>query len=70
MYLPLGGGSGAAGACVVAKAINPAIQVRAVQAAAAPAGYLSWQQGQLVQAPMNTFAEGIATQSGYELPSR
>ena len=70
MYLPLGGGSGAAGACVVAKAINPAIQVRAVQAAAAPAGYLSWQQGQLVQAPMNTFAEGIATQSGYELPQQ
>ena len=70
MYLPLGGGSGAAGACVVAKAINPAIQVRAVQAAAAPAGYLSWQQGQLVQAPMSTFAEGIATQSGYELPQQ
>ena len=70
MYLPLGGGSGAAGACVVAKAINPAIQVRAVQAAAAPAGYLSWQQGQLVQAPMGTFAEGIATQSGYELPQQ
>ncbi len=70
MYLPLGGGSGVSGACVVAKAIDPAIQVRAVQAEAAPAGYLSWQQGQLVQAPMNTFAEGIATQSGYELPQQ
>lgn len=70
MYLPLGGGSGAAGACVTAKAINPAIQVRAVQSEAAPAGYLSWHQGQLVQAPMKTFAEGIATQSGYELPRR
>ena len=70
MYFPLGGGSGVAGACTVASAINPGIQVRAVQSAGAPAGYLSWQQGQLVQAPMNTFAEGIATMSGYELPQR
>lgn len=70
LYLPLGGGSGVSGACIVAKGINPAIQVRAVQSAAAPAGYLSWQQGQLVESPMNTFAEGIATQSGYELPQQ
>ena len=70
MYLPLGGGSGVSGACVVAKGFNPEIKVRAVQAEGAPAGYLSWQQGQLVQAPMNTFAEGIATMNGYELPQR
>ena len=70
MYLPLGGGSGVSGACVAALGINPEIKVRAVQAEGAPAGYLSWQQGQLVQAPMNTFAEGVATQSGYELPQR
>ena len=70
MYFPLGGGSGVSGACVVASAVNPDIRVRAVQAEGAPAGYLSWQQGQLVQAPMNTFAEGIATMSGYELPQR
>ena len=70
LYLPMGGGSGLSGACIVPKAINSAIQVRGVQSEAAPAGYLSWQQGQLVQAPMQTFAEGIATQSGYELPQR
>ena len=70
MYLPLGGGSGVAGACTVANAISPDIKVRAVQAEGAPAGFLSWQQGQLVQAPMNTFAEGIATMNGYELPQR
>ena len=70
LYLPMGGGSGLSGACIVANAINSAIQVRGVQSEAAPAGYLSWQQGQLVQAPMHTFAEGIATQSGYELPQR
>ncbi len=67
LYLPLGGGSGVAGACVVASAVDKNIKVRAVQSEGAPAGFLSWQQGELVQAPMNTFAEGIATMSGYEL---
>ena len=70
MMLPLGGGSGVSGACIVAKAIDPAIQVFAVQSEAAPAAYLSWQQGELVEAPMSTFAEGIATKAGYELPQR
>ena len=70
LYLPLGGGSGVAGACVVASAVDKDIKVRAVQSEGAPAGYLSWRQGELVQAPMNTFAEGIATMSGYELPQQ
>ena len=70
MMLPLGGGSGISGACIVAKSIDPSIQVYAVQSEAAPAAYLSWKQGEIVQAPMSTFAEGIATQSGYELPQR
>ncbi len=70
MMLPLGGGSGISGACIVAKAIDPSIQVYAVQSDAAPAAYLSWKRGEIVQAPMDTFAEGIATQSGYELPQR
>ena len=68
IVMPLGGGSGVAGACTVAKAVDPGIQVFAVQAAGAPGGYLSWKQGQLVQAPMSTFAEGLATVTGYELP--
>jgi len=70
MMLPLGGGSGIAGACIVAKAIDPSIQVYAVQSEAAPAAYLSWRQGELVDAPTETFAEGVATKSGYALPQR
>ena len=70
IMLPLGGGSGIAGACIVVKAIDPGIQVIAVQSEAAPAAYLSWKQGELVDAPMETFAEGVATKSGYELPQR
>ena len=70
MMLPIGGGSGVSGACVVAGAINPTIQVVAVQSEAAPAAFLSWQQGQLVSAPMQTWVEGTATAVGYELPQR
>jgi threonine dehydratase len=67
LMLPLGGGSGVSGACIVAKGIDPSIEVLAVQSEQAPAGYLSWKQGQIVEAEMTTFAEGIATRSGYEL---
>ena len=70
MFLPIGGGSGVSGACIVAQALNPEIRVVAVQSEAAPAAYLSWQQGQLVQAPMRTWVEGTATAEGYELPQQ
>ncbi len=66
--MPLGGGSGAAGACIVAKGVDPNIQVVAVQSEAAPGGYLSWKGGERVEAGMNTFAEGLATKEGYDLP--
>lgn len=65
---PLGGGSSASGACIVAKAVDPRIRVVAVQSEAAPGGYLSWKRGELVEAQMQTFAEGLATAVGYELP--
>jgi threonine dehydratase len=69
LIVPIGGGSGAAGACIVAKAIDPSIQVIGVQAEAAPSVYLSWARG----APMTTessatFAEGLATRSTFDLP--
>ena len=70
MILPLGGGSGISGACVVAKAVDPSIEVYAVQSESAPAAYLSWKQGEIVEAATETFAEGIATKAGYELPQR
>jgi threonine dehydratase len=37
VVVPVGGGSGAAGACVVAKAVRPSIEVIGVQSEAAPA---------------------------------
>ena len=44
IVVPVGGGSGASGACIVAKSVNPDIQVIGVQAEQAPAVYLSWQR--------------------------
>ena len=66
IIVPIGGGSGACGACIVAKSINPEIKVYGVQAENAPAAYLSWKKGRLVESPMETEAEGLATRSGYE----
>jgi threonine dehydratase len=61
IIVPVGAGSGACGTSIVAKAINPRIQVIAAQSAQAPAMQLSWRSGEQVSAEMNTFAEGVAT---------
>ncbi|NEP83180.1 MAG: pyridoxal-phosphate dependent enzyme, partial [Okeania sp. SIO3B3] len=61
IIVPVGAGSGACAVSIVAKTINPAIQVIAVQSAQAPAQQKSWQSGEMVTAEMNTFAEGVAT---------
>ncbi len=68
IVVPIGGGSGAAGACLAAKAIDRRIAVIGVQSAAAPAAHRSWLQGTLVEAPMETFAEGLATRTAFALP--
>jgi len=70
IVVPVGGGSGAAGACIVAKAINPAAKVIGVQSEAAPAAFRSWQERRLVEDRMETFAEGLATRTAFELPQR
>lgn len=61
IIVPVGAGSGACGTSIVAKSINPRIEVIAAQSAQAPAMQLSWKSGQLVTADMRTFADGVAT---------
>lgn len=68
IIVPVGGGSGAAGVCIVAHAVNPAIRVIGVQSEASPAAYETWRQRRLVSAPNRTFAEGLATGVAFELP--
>nr|BBH95105.1 threonine dehydratase [Thermogemmatispora argillosa] len=70
LIVPIGGGSGAAGACLVAQAVNPALRIIGVQSEAAPAAYESWRRGQLVTAPNRTLAEGLATGVAFALPQR
>ncbi len=65
---PIGGGSGAVGHCIVAKALRPGVQVIGVQTAGAPAVYRSWKDRKLQRAPIHTHAEGLATGNAYYLP--
>jgi threonine dehydratase len=70
IVVPVGGGSGAAGACLVAKAVRASIEVIGVQSQAAPAAYRSWQARSLVEDTTSTFAEGLATRTAFDLPQR
>jgi len=68
LVMALGGGSQTVGALTVAAATKPALRVYAVGAQGAPAQYESWKQGRrLTGLPVNTFAEGVATGSAYEM---
>jgi threonine dehydratase len=68
IIVPVGGGSGASGACLVAKAVNPAIEVIGVQSESAPAAYLTWKSQVATQSEMRTEAEGLATRAPFMLP--
>src|SRR5262245_17957872 len=68
IVVPVGGGSGASGACTVAKAVSPSIEVIGVQSDAAPAAYRSWRGRALVTDATSTIAEGLATRTAFELP--
>ncbi len=70
LVVPLGGGSGAAGACIATKTVDPRIEVIAVQSEAAPAAYRSWKERRLVEDQMKTWAEGLQTRTAFELPQR
>jgi threonine dehydratase len=70
IFVPIGGGSGAAGACLVAKTINPDIQVIGVQSVAAPSAYLTWKNRKFTPAEMKTEAEGLATRAPFMMPQQ
>jgi len=68
IIVPIGGGSGAAAACLAAKALNPNVNVIGVQAEKAPAVYLSWKNGKLMETETaETFAEGLATRVAFKM---
>jgi threonine dehydratase len=70
VFVPIGGGSGAAGCSIVAKTLNPSVRVVGVQSEAAPAAYRSWKEGRAVEDVMETYAEGLATRVPFGLPQQ
>ncbi len=68
IVVSVGGGSQAVGALTVARALQPKIQVFAVQAARASAAHDSWHAGRPVTTDSaDTFADGLATRAAYDL---
>jgi threonine dehydratase len=68
VYVPVGSGTGASGACVVRKVLAPGCRVIAVQSTAAPAAYHAWRTGLPAQVPCRTRSSGLATGKSFELP--
>lgn len=70
ILVPVGGGSGAAGAAIVAKQTSPSIRVIGVQSERSPAAHTAWVSGEHATAPNRTRAEGLATGQSFDLPQR
>jgi threonine dehydratase len=68
LVLAVGGGSQAVGALTVARAMRPGLHVFGVQAERAAAIHDSWHKGRPLSGySANTFADGLATRSVYDL---
>jgi len=70
VIVPIGGGSGAAGACIAAKGVREGVEVIGVQSEAAPAAHRAWETRELTGDRMGTVAEGLATRTSFELPQQ
>ncbi len=70
LIVPVGGGSGAAGACIAAKAVDSRIEVIGVQSSEAPSAQLTWSARERREAPNRTRAEGLSTAAPFDLPQR
>lgn len=67
VFVPVGGGSGAAGCGIVRSAIGSRAKVIGVQATRADAFARSWRGPVRVESRAETFAEGIATRTTFDL---
>src|SRR5215204_3414965 len=66
LIAPIGAGSGACGAVVAGKGVNPKLRVIGAQASGAPAFHDSWRRNELLSyETMDTFAEGMATRQAF-----
>jgi len=68
LFVPVGGGSGAAGCCIVRSGLGRRTKIVGVQAAGADAFARSWRGPVRVTADrVQTFAEGVATRVTFDL---
>nr|BFE56594.1 threonine dehydratase [Dactylosporangium thailandense] len=68
LVVPVGSGTGAAAACLVAAALAPGCRVIAVQSQAAPAAHDSWRAGTCQYRANLTEIDGLATGRGFAGP--
>ncbi|MFQ6075184.1 MAG: threonine/serine dehydratase [Candidatus Bathyarchaeia archaeon] len=67
VIVPVGGGGLISGVGMAAKTIKPNIRIIGVQAAGAPAMYDSWKEGRIVERPVKTIADGLASRKPLKL---
>ena len=70
IVVPVGGGSGAAGAVIAAGGLAPDVEVIGVQSDAARTAHDAWRAGEPKAGTTATFAEGLATRESFDLPQR
>lgn len=70
IYVPIGSGSGAAGACLVRAELAPGCRIVGVQSSAAPAAHVAWRLREPATAPCKTRHSGLATGASFALPQR
>jgi len=70
IYVPIGSGSSAAGACLLRDALAPSCRIVGVQSAQAPAAYETWVAREPRTAACTTLASGLATASSFAVPQR
>jgi len=70
VVVPVGSGTGAAAAGLVAAKLAPHCRIIAVQSSAAPAAHDSWRAGTCVARPTRTRIDGLATGRGFALPQQ
>ncbi len=70
VIVPVGGGSGLAGVTITMRALRPDVRIIAVQSERANALARSIRSGKLETTPdrADTFADGLATRSAFEIP--
>jgi threonine dehydratase len=70
IVVPIGSGSGAAAATIVARALAPDCKVIGVQSSASPAAHDAWRTGTAQTRPNETRVEGLATGRSFTIPQQ